>query len=58
MILLLEDLSLVPFQEFETIIPQDAYHLGSVDAYLKEKIELLHLMGDRSEHLQSHDVIT
>ena len=29
-----------------------------VDACLKEKIELLRLMGDRLGHLQSHDAIT
>ena len=48
------------------INPEDANLLGfpiggshSVDAYLKEKIELSHLMGDRSEeHLQSHNAIT
>ena len=47
------------------IHPEDANLLGSpigglqsVDACLKDKIELLHLMGDRLEHLQSNNAIT
>ena len=47
------------------INPEDANLLGSpigalqsVDACLKDKIELLRLMGDRLEHLQSHGAIT
>ena len=50
---------------FVLVNPEDANLLGfpiggsqSVDACLKEKIELLRLMGDRSEHLQSHVAIT
>ena len=46
------------------INPEDANHLGSpirglqlVDIYLKEKIELLRLMGERLKPLQSHDTI-
>ena len=47
------------------INPEDANLCGSpiggsqsVDAYLKEKLELQRLMGDRLGHLQSHDAIT